>query len=141
MPKPQIVDEVMTRHPRTVSDSTPVRAAAHEMKNAGVGAVIVERDGKLCGIVTDRDIVVRCLAEGANCDETPVGSICSPELITLSPRDSIDRAISLMRDKAVRRIPVVENDRAVGILSLGDLALARDPKSALGGISAAPPNA
>ena len=141
MPKPEIVDEVMTRHPKTLSDSAPVRAAAQAMKEAGVGAVIVEKNGKLCGIVTDRDIVVRCLAEGANCDETPVGAICSSELITLSPRDSIDKAISLMRDKAVRRIPVVENGRAVGILSLGDLALTRDPKSALGGISAAPPNA
>src|SRR5690606_15950903 len=113
---------------------TPVRAAAQEMKKAGVGAVIVEKNGKLCGIVTDRDIVVRCLADGANCDEMPLGAICSSELVTLSPRDSIDKAISLMRDKAVRRLPVVENGKAVGILSLGDLALARDPKSALGSI-------
>jgi CBS domain-containing protein len=101
----------------------------------------VEKNGALCGIVTDRDIVVRCVAEGGDCDEMTLASICSPHLATLSPNDQIGNAIELMRKKAIRRIPVVEDGKAVGILSLGDLALERDPKSALGGISAAAANA
>jgi CBS domain-containing protein len=137
---PQIVEEVMTRSPRRLSASASVRAAAEEMKRGSVGAVVVETDGKVCGIVTDRDIVVRCIATGANCDQMSVGEICSPHLVTLSPRDAVDRAIELMRTKAIRRTPVVDNGRAVGIVSLGDLALVRDPNSALGGISAASPN-
>ncbi len=140
VPKPHIVNEVMTRGPRTMSASSPVRAAAEEMKRASVGAIVVETDGKTCGILTDRDIVVRCVAEGGNCDETPIGAVCSPDLVTVSPRDSLQNAVELMRKKAIRRIPVVEDGRAVGILSLGDLALLRDPESVLGGISAASPN-
>jgi|SRR5690606_24794309 len=141
MPDPRIVEEVMTRNPKSLPAEASVRAAAEEMKHESVGAVVVQKDGKLCGIVTDRDIVVRCLAEGGDCDEMSLGDICSSELSTLSSRDSIDKAVSLMRKKAIRRIPVVDNGKAVGIVSLGDLALARDPKSALGGISAAAPNA
>ena len=140
MPKPQIVDDVMTRSPRTLSASASVRDAAEEMQRASIGAVVVESNGTICGIVTDRDIVVRCVASGGNANEMKLEDICSSELVTLSPRDAIDNAIELMRSKAVRRLPVLEDGRAVGMVSLGDLALARDPKSALGGISAAPPN-
>lgn len=136
---PQVVHQVMTRSPRAFAPSTTVRAAAEEMKRSSIGAVMVERDGQLCGIVTDRDIVVRCVAEGGDCDQTPLATVCSPELLTLSPQDTVDAAVEMMRSNAVRRIPVVENGRAVGIISLGDLAQARDPNSALGGISAALP--
>jgi CBS domain-containing protein len=69
-----------------------------------------------------------------------VGQICSRELTTLSPDTPIEAAVQVMRDKAIRRLPVVEGERPVGIVSLGDLAVERDPESALGGISAAPPN-
>jgi CBS domain-containing protein len=141
MPNPQILDEVMTRSPRTLPSSSTVRQAAQEMKRASVGSIVVESEGKPCGIVTDRDIVVRCVAIGGNCDEMSLGSICTQELSTLSPRDSVDQAVQLMRSKAVRRIPVVEDGgRVVGIVSLGDLARVRDPRSALGSISAASPN-
>jgi len=141
MPQPQILDEVMTRNPRTLPYSSTVRQAALEMKRAAVGAIVVEADGKPCGIVTDRDIVLRCVASGGNCDEMALGSICTQELSTLSPRDSVDQAVQLMRSKAIRRVPVVEDGgRVVGIVSLGDLAQTRDPESALGTISAAAPN-
>lgn len=141
MPNPQIINEIMTKSPRTLSSSASVRDAAKEMKRTSIGTVAVEADGKLFGIVTDRDIVVRCVAIGGNCDEMTLGSICTQELTTLSPRDAVDQAIQLMRTKAIRRIPVVEDGgRVVGILSLGDLARLRDPNSVLGDISSASPN-
>lgn len=141
MPQPQILDEVMTRSPHTLPYSSTVRQAALAMKREAVGSIVVEAEGKPCGIVTDRDIVLRCVAAGGNCDEMTLGSICTQELSTLSPRDSVDQAVQLMRSKAIRRIPVVEDGgRVVGIVSLGDLAQARDPESALGAISAAAPN-
>jgi len=106
-----------------------------------VGAVVVLENGTLCGILTDRDIVVRCVAKGSNPEDITAGSICSEYLAVLSPGDTVDNAIALMAKKAIRRIPVVDNGRTVGILSLGDLAQNRDPRSALGGISSAAPNA
>jgi CBS domain-containing protein len=123
-----------------MSATASIRDAAKEMKDNSIGVVVVEAGGKVCGIVTDRDIVVRCVAANEDIDSTMLGSICSQDLVTLSPRDSVDKAIQLMKEEAIRRIPVVDNGKAVGIVSLGDLAQARDPKSVLGGISAAAPN-
>jgi CBS domain-containing protein len=80
------------------------------------------------------------LAEGRDPARTTVGEICSRELTTLGPSDSVHDAVTIMRDKAIRRLPVVDGGRPVGIVSLGDLAVERDPESVLGGISAAPPN-
>lgn len=136
----QTVSEVMTKNPQTLSGSASVREAAELMQRSGAGATIVAEGGKLLGIVTDRDIVVRCVAEGRNADDTRLAAICSSQLATLSPADAVDNAVTLMRKKAIRRIPVVEEGRVVGILSLGDLAQQRSPHSALGGISAARPN-
>jgi CBS domain-containing protein len=111
------------------------------MCEADIGDVIVTNEkGYICGIVTDRDIVVRAVAQGSDCQGTKLGDICSRELTTLSPDDSIDDAVCLMRERAVRRLPVVEQGCPVGIVSIGDLALAKDPTSALADISGAPPN-
>jgi CBS domain-containing protein len=136
----QTVSDIMTTDLVSLSAEHSVRDAARRMREANVGAIVVQKHGNLFGIVTDRDIVVRCLARGGDCDETPLSEICSPEVTTLGPDDEVDRAVTLMRDKAIRRIPVVKNGKAVGILSLGDLALQRDPFSALGAISKALPN-
>ena len=84
--------------------------------------------------------MVRALAEGRDPARTTVGEICSRELTTLSPNDAIGDAEKTMRDRAIRRLPVVEGGRPVGIVSLGDLAVEKNPDSTLGGISAAPPN-
>jgi CBS domain-containing protein len=73
-------------------------------------------------------------------DSTTVGDICSPDLVTVGPDEDVSIAVDRMREHAVRRLPVVEGGRAVGIVSLGDLAMERDPDSALGDISSAPPN-
>lgn len=136
----QTISDIMTRQLILLSVEDTVRDAARRMREANVGAIVVQKQGNLFGIVTDRDLVVRCLARGGDCDETPLGEVCSAEVATLRPDDDVDYAVALMRDKAIRRIPVVTNGKAVGILSLGDLALQRDPFSALGAISGASPN-
>jgi CBS domain-containing protein len=110
------------------------------MREKDIGDVIVQRDGKICGIVTDRDIVVRAIAERKDPAKTPLESICSKEINTLSPDDNTDKAVQLMREKSIRRIPVVEGKKVVGIVSLGDLAIDKDPQSVLGRVSAAHPN-
>jgi CBS domain-containing protein len=110
------------------------------MRDEDIGDVIVMDDGKVCGIVTDRDVVVRALAEDRDPKSTKVAEICSRDLTTIAPGDPIDKAVKLMRERSIRRLPVVQGDRPVGIVSIGDLAQDRDPESALADISAAPPN-
>lgn len=132
--------DIMTQRPVTVQATDTVTAAARSMRDGNIGDVVVLEEDRIQGILTDRDIVVRVLAEGRDPAQTTVGEICSRELTTLSPSDAIAKAVKIMRDKAIRRLPVVEGERPVGIVSLGDLAVERDPESVLGGISAAPPN-
>lgn len=136
----QQLREVMTPNPTTMQADTTLVEAANTMKTADIGNAIVLDNGQVCGIVTDRDIVVRAIAEGRDPKNTTVGDICSRDLVTLSPNDTVDKAVGMMRDRAVRRLPVVDGGRAVGIVSIGDLAVERDPNSALADISAAPPN-
>ncbi|GGQ00211.1 MULTISPECIES: CBS domain-containing protein [Streptosporangium] len=135
----QTVAEVMTRDPATVDAAQPVSVAARLMSSQDTGAVIVTVDGRVSGIVTDRDIAVRVVAESKG-HETPVLEAYSGDLVTVGPDTSIDQVVQLMRSNAVRRIPVVEGDRAVGIVSIGDLAIERDEESALADISAAREN-
>jgi CBS domain-containing protein len=97
-------------------------------------------DGKVWGIVTDRDITIRVTAHAIDPTTATVGDICSGEVVTMSPDDSVDDAVRLMREKAIRRIPIVEDGKPVGIISLGDLALMKDRHSALADVSAAPAN-
>jgi signal-transduction protein with cAMP-binding, CBS, and nucleotidyltransferase domain len=136
------VRDVMSEQPITLSNSTPIIEAARRMRAANVGAVIIEESGRTVGIVTDRDITIRAVADGRDPARTAVSEIASKDLTTLSPDDDIDRAVQVMREKAIRRVLVVDprSQAAVGILSLGDLALEKDARSVLGQISAAPPN-
>lgn len=134
------IQDVMQPNPVTMSAASLVMEAARAMRDADVGSIIVTEHDQTYGIVTDRDLVIRALAEGADWATVKLGDICSRELTVLSPTDTVETAVELMRDKAIRRLPVVENGTPVGIVSLGDLALERDPNSALGDISAAPPN-
>ena len=136
----QYLREIMTQKPVTVQVTDTVVAAARSMRDGNIGDVVVVDNDQIQGILTDRDIVVRALAEGRDPARTTVGEICSRELTTLSPNDAIGDAEKTMRDRAIRRLPVVEGGRPVGIVSLGDLAVERNPDSTLGGISAAPPN-
>ncbi|MCA1830835.1 MAG: CBS domain-containing protein, partial [Actinobacteria bacterium] len=95
---------------------------------------------EMCGIVTDRDIAVRAVATGGDPKSMKIGEICSSDIVTVTPQDDDKKAVRLMRERAVRRLPVVDGKKAVGVVSIGDLALEKDPSSALADISASPPN-
>jgi CBS domain-containing protein len=134
------IRDLMTPAPVCMAPAESVSAAAKAMKEHGIGTILVLDDGQLRGLVTDRDIAVRVLAENRDPASTRVGDIGSTDLVTLSPDDDVDQAVRLVRERAVRRIPVAENGRPVGVVSIGDLALDRDERSALADVSAAPPN-
>jgi CBS domain-containing protein len=136
----QLVRDVMTPNPVVLLATASLVEAALAMRDFDIGAVIVLDNNQVCGIVTDRDIVVRAIAVGNYPATVKVGEICSRELTTVSPTDTVEDILRLMREKDIRRLPVVEGNHPVGIVSLGDLAIERDPESVLGDISAAPPN-
>jgi CBS domain-containing protein len=136
----QKIREVMTGMPVTVERNQSLVDGARMMRDAAIGDVLVTDNGRLAGVLTDRDIVVRCVAEARDPGDTTVGECCSSDPVTVTPEDDVDKAVQLMRERAVRRIPVVEDRQAVGVVSIGDLALVRDEGSALADISAAPPN-
>jgi CBS domain-containing protein len=134
------VEEIMTRDPRTVDASGTILEASHLMRDADIGDVVVMEDGRITAIVTDRDIVVRGVAEGRDPDSTSVSDVCTTGVETIEPEASVDDALRLMREKDIRRLPVAKNGRPVGIISLGDLAVEREPDSTLADISAASPD-
>jgi CBS domain-containing protein len=130
----------MTGAPITLTADRTVAEAAEVMRIHDIGVVPVFQDDVLCGLLTDRDLVVRVLALGRDPRTTRLGEVCSRELCTLAPDDDVTEALLLIRAHAVRRIPVLEEGKVVGIVSIGDLAVERDPTSVLAHISAAPPN-
>ncbi len=136
----QSVREVMTPQPVLLQDSASVVDAARSMRDQDIGDVIVVKNGEICGVVTDRDIVVRAIADARDPASVTLGEICSTEVATVDADEDIDKVEKMMREKAIRRIPVVESGRPVGVISLGDLVMQRDKKSALADISEAPPN-
>lgn len=137
----QTIRDVMTPEPATLRASASVLDAAKVRRDNDIGDVVILEDERVCGIVTDRDIVVRVLSEGTDPAGVTVGEICSRELTTIAPTARVDDAVRLIREKAIRRLPVVgQAGEVVGIVTIGDLAVARDPNSALADISAAPPN-
>lgn len=133
------VAELMKPNPATCTTDDTIRGAAEVMRDSNIGDVVVMDSDGLCGIVTDRDLVVRALAAGQGPDMR-IGEICSRDVATVEPDADVGRAVELMRSNALRRLPVVDGDQLVGIVSIGDLAMSQDPKSALADISAAPPN-
>ena len=136
----QTIGEVMTRDPVTLPADSPVRDAAVAMRDADIGDVIVLEEGdRIRGIVTDRDIALRVIGEGRE-PTTKLGEICTGDINTVSPDTNVGDAVRLMSKKAIRRLPVVEGGKPVGIVSLGDLAMEQDPDSALADISAAEPD-
>lgn len=136
---PTTVQDVMTTDLITCPGSATLQEVAQMMRDHDIGDVLITDGSRLEGIVTDRDIVVRCLADGAGATES-ASKACSPDVTTIPPDASIDQAAELMRTHALRRLPVVDADRPVGIVSLGDLAIEREPSSVLGEISDAAPN-
>ena len=116
------IRDVMTSNPRTVSPNDTIQAAARIMQSEDTGAVPVVNDGHVLAVVTDRDIVVRVVAEGGSFS-SPVSNIATGNVICASPEMSTREAGELMSEHQIRRLPVVENDRLVGIVSIGDLAV------------------
>ncbi|MBL8181281.1 MAG: CBS domain-containing protein [Blastocatellia bacterium] len=117
------VSEIMTKNVRTASPKATLREVGGIMREGDMGAVPIVDGGKLIGIVTDRDIVVRGVADGASSD-SPIGSVMTTELFTVNPDDFVFEAIRLMGDKQVRRIPVVNADGSLaGIVAMADIAL------------------
>jgi CBS domain-containing protein len=133
------IRDLMTTNVVKIQGSASVSEAARHMRDSHIGAVVLEENGRVVGLLTDRDVAVRAVAEGRDPKSTRVADVATRDVVTLSPEDGSDRAIQIMRERGVRRVPVVENDRVVGIISLGDLAIERDRGSVLGQISAAPP--
>lgn len=135
----QRIEEIMTRDPRTVDVNASVQDAARIMRDDDIGDVVVTEGGQVTGIVTDRDIVVRGIAEGRDLS-AQVGEVCSTGIETIAPDASVDDAVTTMREHDIRRLPVVKDGQPVGIVSLGDLAVEREPDSTLADISAATPD-
>jgi CBS domain-containing protein len=113
----------MTKNVRTATRETSLREVATIMREGDMGAVPILDRGKLIGIVTDRDIVVRAVSEGKNVD-SPVDDTMTSELFTVGPDDFVFEAVRLMGDKQVRRIPVINSDGSLaGIIAMADVAL------------------
>ena len=116
------IRDVMTPNPRTVSPNDTIQAAAKIMQAEDTGAVPVVADGRVLGVVTDRDIVVRIVAEGGSFS-SHIGDIATKSVICATPEMSTTEASELMSEYQIRRLPVVENDVLIGIVSIGDLAV------------------
>ena len=135
------VRDVMTQEVVYLPAETPLDEAARAMRERDIGDVVVTVGPTLAGVVTDRDIVLRAVAERQDPTTTQLGTIATRDLVMIEQDASTDEAAGVMRERAVRRLLVCDTDRQlVGIVSLGDLAMAEDPSSALSDISEAAPN-
>ena len=120
----------MTSNPRTVSPGDSIQVAARIMKEEDVGVVPIVDNGRTVGIVTDRDIVIRAVAEGGS--DRAVREIATTDIVFVKPDSSTREAEKLMSERQIRRLPVVENGRLVGIVSLGDIAVKEGKDSRTG---------
>jgi CBS domain-containing protein len=126
----QSIREAMTTQPKSVESSTSVVEAARLMELENVGSVPVVEDGRLVGMITDRDVAVRVVGGGKDPQSTTAGEIASRELVTVDPQQNLDEALRLMAQHQVRRLPVVEEDgRLVGILAQADVAREGDDRA------------
>ncbi len=135
------VGDIMTKGVITIAPEETAQVAARTMTQYDIGVLpVCRRDGKLCGMVTDRDLVIRCMAAGKLAGDTPVSEIMTRQVTTAKPDMETGVAAHLMGRQQVRRLPVTENGRLCGMVSLGDLALQEqsvmDAADALGDIAA-----
>ncbi len=117
------VRDVMTPEVETTTSSQLLKEAARLMKDGDFGSIPVVDDGRLVAVLTDRDIVIRAVAEGLDASTTQVGQVASSDPVTVAPDQSLDDAVEIMTHYQVRRLPVVEEGRLVGVLSQADIAL------------------
>jgi CBS domain-containing protein len=136
----QSISDIMARDLSTVESGSTISEAARLMRDRDTGAIIVTDGDQMSGLLTDRDIAVRAVAEGRDPESTSAGEIASRDVISIEPSSSISDAIKAMREANIRRVPVVEGGRPVGVVSLGDLAIALDEQSALADISSSSQN-
>jgi CBS domain-containing protein len=118
----------MTENPRSIGASASVVEAARLMREEHIGALPITDDEKLVGMITDRDITTRVVAEAADPQTTSVGDVYSRDLIGVAPDNDLEAALHLMARHQVRRLPVVENGRLVGIVAQADIALRENKK-------------
>ncbi|MEH0842857.1 CBS domain-containing protein [Micromonospora sp. CPCC 205711] len=134
------VGEFMTTRLVTMDGNDTLTAAAQEMRDSAIGDVVVTDGDSIVGIVTDRDITVRGVADGMDPNTTRLNQVTTKDVKTVSQYDDAVAAADLMRTYAVRRLPVIDDGRLVGLVSMGDLAVEREPQSVLADISADEPN-
>lgn len=135
-----LVRDLMTTDPTSVSPGATLDQIAAQMRDADTGFIPIVEDGRLVGAVTDRDIVVRAVADGKAPQDCRAEDVATTGLTSVSPDDDATDAAKQMRQADVRRLAVVEEDRLVGVISIGDLAIEKDEDSALADISAAAPD-
>ena len=117
------VRDAMTENPRAIGASASVVEAARLMRDEHIGSLPITDDEELVGMITDRDITTRVVAEAADPKMTSVGDVVSRDLISVEPDEDLEEAVQLMASHQVRRLPVVENGRLVGIVAQADVAL------------------
>jgi CBS domain-containing protein len=117
------IAELMTTNVQTVAPDTDLVTVAKHMKELDVGVVPVVEGQQLVGLITDRDIVIRALATGVEVQQAQVREYMSPSPTTLSPNDSVQHAAEIMAREQIRRLPVVDGGKLVGIVSIGDVAV------------------
>ena len=123
------VRDVMTENPRSIVASASVVEAARLMREQHIGSLPVTEDERLVGMITDRDITTRVVAESAVPETTSVGDVYSRDLISVEPNNDLEEALQLMARHQVRRLPVVENGRLVGIVAQADIALRENERT------------
>lgn len=127
------ISEIMTRDPKTARLDSTLEEIATLMKDEDVGAIpIVDDDDELVGIVTDRDIIVRCVAEGKEASDTTVEDIFTEELATIEPDADVQQAARLMAEKQIRRLPVVRDGELIGMVSIGDISVKHEDDETAG---------
>ena len=131
------VREIMTPRAVVVPPDASLVEAAQLMRAQDIGDVLVASDQQVLGMLTDRDITLRAVADGADPLTVSARAVCTPNPVVVGPHDEVSVAEGLMREHAVRRLPVVEDGRLVGMVCIGDIARAREPHSTLAEISRA----
>jgi len=134
----KVVRDAMTEDPRSIGASASVVEAARLMREGHIGSLPVTQDERLVGMITDRDITTRVVAESAAPETTSVGDVYSRDLISVEPDHDLEEALELMARHQVRRLPVVENGRLVGVVAQADIALKDNERTGelVGAISA-----
>ena len=123
----QTLADVMTGDPDTVEPDTTIQDAAIQMRDSDIGSLLVVQDGQLEGILTDRDIVIKAIAMGLDPTTETIGSLTSTNVTTATPEMTVHDAANLMADRQVRRLPILDGSRLVGIVSMQDVAQATLP--------------